>query len=77
MGILLTDREIKVAVEAELDENFFKERGFKSNSQEMFIARAQLKKVVEYLNGLTFPKGSNEDTLARYIEQALLSEVDN
>ena len=48
MSILLTDKEIKQALESELDENFFKERGFKSNSKELFIAKAQLKKVVEW-----------------------------
>lgn len=46
--IRLTDEEIQVALEDELDENLFKEKGFATNSKELFIAKAQLKKVVEW-----------------------------
>ena len=42
----LTEDEIKEALAAELDENFFKERNIPRYSKEMFVSRAQVKKLL-------------------------------
>ena len=48
MSILLTDKEIGVALDAEVEENFFKERPL-GYGAERFVAKAQLKKVIDFL----------------------------